>query len=540
MEAQTPVTLSDSRWNEDPWSFVAFCEKVVRAFRRHTKVMGSITAVLLFAFVFFRDDWQPVALFVGIYSGSIVITIPFMIGGYFLFRHRGARMRFAGSILGMIAAAVIIVGGTRLHDYMAQYWRYETMQVVDLNEMPTTDHERILPLDGVYTLVEHRMNQATRSPSQPDFVRDGEEYAWTMAIEPTSFIGRAWTDKVDGVLRLDAADASPNLSQNPPVIVDFAAGEKLMLGANIITCIRRAFGPWRFFNYDVGNVYYIKNDAGKYIIAASLIRWRGIIFPWPEFGGVQVIEQGHINMMSRALLGCGHFISAAEVKDHPYLLRQNNVPYEMSRFMASSFRFQGGFTAPLSLNREDNVEVADLPEGLNKQPFTLFFTMPGESKGKLYHYFTLKPADPSKQGNSVSFFVPADGVGKFYVYRHFAKHEYPMGVNQVTTQLIASKRQYDWEKNIAAEHRPYIRDIADSEGVIARRRLWLSTVVTLTSKREEGKPLSFEPGAVPEIALTDWDTGQVVWVDPYDQKSWPAQLTKELGKSWAKYNKKPN
>jgi hypothetical protein len=272
-------------------------------------------------------------------------------------------------------------------------------------------------------------------------------------------------------------------------------------------------------------------------MAVSLIKWSGLIFPWPEFGGVQIIEQGHLHMMPRALLGCGYFISRQDVRKHNFLLGQNIIPSEMSRFMASSFRFQGGFTAPLSLNREDNVEIADLPEGLNKQPFTLFFTMPGEEKGKLYQYFALKPADPTKHGLSVSFFVPADGIGKMYVYRHFAHKENPFGVTQVTTQLVASKRLYDWEKNTAVEHRPYIRAIADSEGNVLERRLWLSTVVTLTNKREEGKPLVFEPGAVPEIALTDWDTGQVVWVNPYKPDTWPAQLTKELGEVWAKNNK---
>lgn len=537
MDAHTPPSLHSSDWKEEKGSFHHAWTRFQEWFRAKLKshpiltVLGTV--LVLFCVFWQRDHLQPHVLMLRIYFGAIIIVGPLMVAGYYLFHKRSARIRLFGSVLGGVLAAVVIFAGRGVHEGISQYVRYETMPLAELPEMPVTDYERILPLHGVYTLVAHRMNKATKAPSEPDFVRDGSEYAWTMAIQPTSLEGRYWEDRVDDVLKLGAADPSPDLSRTPPTPVDFGAGENLGLGANITTCVRRAFGPWQFFNNDVGNVYYIKNDAGQYVIAVSLIKWTGWIFPWPEFGGVQIIDQGHLNMAIRALFGCGHWVPPQDMDKHPFLIGQNNIPYEMTRFMASSFKFQDGLTAPMFWNRQDVVEIADLPEGVNQQPFTLFFHMPGETHGKLYQYFALKPADPNKQGLAISFFFPADGIGHAYVYRHFAHNESPLGVTQVTIQLVASKRLYDWEKNIAVEHRPYIRDIADSEGNVARRKFWLSTVVTLTEKREEGKPLSFEPGAVPEIALTDWDTGEVVWVNPYAPEKWPDEVRKELDTKWA-------
>lgn len=537
MDARISSTSQSPDWKEEKGSFHHTWFRFREWFkaRLESRPVLTVSATALLAFVIFwqRDHLQPHMLTLRIYFGAIVVVVPLMIAGYYLFRKRSARIRLLGSVLGGMLAAVVIFAGRGVHEAVSQYVRYETMPLVELTEMPVTDYERTLPLHGVYTLVEHRMNQATRSPSQPSFVRDGSEYAWTMAIQPTTLEGRYWKDRIDAVLKLGAEDPSPDLSRTPPTAVDFEAGENLGLGANLATCVRRAFGPWQFFNDDIGNVYYIKDDAGNYVIAVSLIKWTGWIFPWPERGGVQIIEQGHLNMVSRALLGCGHFVPPDEVKNHPFLLGQNNVPDEMTRFMASSFKFQGGLTAPMFWNRTGVVEIADLPDGVNPQPFKLYFRMPGEKQGKLFAYFALKPADPNKQGLAISFFYPADGIGPAYVYRHSEHNESPLGVTQVATQLVASKRLYDWEKNIAVEHRPYIRDIADSEGHVARREFWLSTVVTLTEKREEGKPLSFEPGAVPEIALTDWATGEVVWVNPYDPSGWPAELEKQLGTKWA-------
>lgn len=545
MDARTPET--EAEWQESSWSgwYHHLGLKTWRGFKGflEARPVATITVtVLAILFLFWQRNLpQPLALGIRIYFGAILLVAAFTIAGWFSLKKWGKdslRWRTFGAVLGGIVSVLIVYAGSFLHDYVSLYYRYRTLiglDLVELSTVPTTDHERILPLYGVYTTVKFRMNKADKVPTMPDLVRVGEGFSWTMSEEPTSLSGRIWSP-IEGLLSIAAADPTPDLTRTQPDKVHFEFGETVLLGSNINVCVRRAFGPWRYLNYEPGNILRIKDDTGAWVIAVSLIRWRGIIFPRPEFGGVQIIDQREGNMASRSLLGCGHWIPPEEVGTHPFLHRQNIVPYEATRFMAASFRYQAGFTGPMFWNREGDVKIADLPEDVNPQPFALFFRMPGEAQGKLWHYFALQPNDEKRKGLAVSFFYPGDGIGKAYVLRHYLHNEAPLGVAQVETQLVSKKRQYDWKKNRAVEHRPFIRDIADSDGVVARRRFWLSTIVTL-SDTQDGKPVEFEPGSLPEIALTDWDSGEVVFVDPNHPELWTDELRKELGENWSRRRK---
>ena len=102
------------------------------------------------------------------------------------------------------------------------------------------------------------------------------------------------------------------------------------------------------------------------------IKWVGtffFLFPRPEFGGAQVIEQVEPYSIvqgifwetpKRVLVGCGNFIPANEIHKHAYLRGQNLMPDEVSRSMAESFRFQEGFTAPWKIFRRGDVRIADI------------------------------------------------------------------------------------------------------------------------------------------------------------------------------------
>jgi len=212
------------------------------------------------------------------------------------------------------------------------------------------------------------------------------------------------------------------------------------------------------------------------------------------------------------------------------------VPVEVSRFMASSIRFQNGLWAPQKWRKEGDIRIPDLPEDVNPQPFTLFFNVRmGEREfSKLYHYFGLEPSDPDKQGLAVSLWVPADGIGPSYVYRHFGRSESLTGVSAVGGLVRASKREYDWTQNMPVEHRPYLREIADEKGVVDVRFGWLTTVVTIDKSHasEEGDPHGFITGT-PEIAITDARLKEVIWVNRQRPEKWPDQLRGELGGKWA-------
>ena len=285
----------------------------------------------------------------------------------------------------------------------------------------------------------------------------------------------------------------------------------------------------------------MKDDAGKWVQVVTLIKWKGVFFPWPEFGGVQVIKQsGHdyswkaaFDFIPYILKGCGEWIPPEEVGKHEFLKGQNVMPYTVSRFMAQSLRFQEGFLGPLPGNRVGDLRIADLLDDMNQQPFTLYFNMKKGEAGKLYQYFALEPYDTGKQGLSTSFFVPADGVGPEYVYRHFKHGESAIGVSAVADYVRNSKKNYDWTQNTPVEHRPYIRMLPDVKGVSKERFFWMTTVVT--QKQKGGSTAAgFVSGTVPEIAITDIHRSTVVWVNALEPEKWPEELQKAMGSIWAR------
>jgi hypothetical protein len=527
-----------NEWKETAWSFRAAYENsrafVSRELREHPKITVSVIIALLLIIYIERHEIQPILLFLRVYAGGALIAILAAFGIWAVLRKRSVRVRTFGGAFAVTTFALLALFGSSVHEYVAQYFRYKTLeywgQIVDIKELPRTDHERILPLRGVYTLARERMNE-TEEPSIPALVREGTEYRWTMAVQPA----REWSrlmHPIEEIISISASESSPDMSRRKPAKAYFTTGENLFFSRNTDTCVRRAFGPWRSINYEPAEVFYMKNDAGKWVQAVSLIKWTGLLFPWPEFGGVQVIEEGGTNMLGRVFLGCGTWIPPEEIGRHAYLKGQNLMPFSVTRFMAGSLRFQKGFFAPLPLSRVGDIRIADMPGDLNEQPFTLFFRLNPADEGKLYQYFALEPSDPDKQGLSTSFFAPADGIGSMYAYRHFDLNEAPLGPTAVADQVRASRKHYDWERNIPVEVRPYIHDIADSSGNIAPRFGWMVTTVTI-KERKEGEPTEFTSGSDPEISVVDAYRGRVVWLNGYRPEEWPDQLRQSLGSLWA-------
>ncbi len=539
----------EGSWRESSWTFSGLRKRIYRSFTERPIRFVIVLAIVFLAAFVFRNLAQPMILSVRIYFGAVIFVALFVVLGWLAVRKRTPRWRALGSIAGFALGFTTVLTGKDLHDYLTSYAQYRNMEIVDLQTLPTTDHERILPLNGVYSFIRERINE-NESPTRPDLVRVGEEYQWTMAISPSRIVPRLFDEGgVDEIIHISSTAGSPELSKKNRDTVSFSVGENLLLSANIENCTRRAFGFLRYFSYEPGNVLFIKDDAGAWVQVVSLIKWEGLWSAWlpwpaiPKFGGVQLIRQSGesldsvplIGAVHRVLRGCGEWIPPEKIKDHAFLRGQNIVAYEASRFKAESIRFQGGFLAPLQLYRQGSLRIADLPEDVNQQPFTLFFHMAGRGESKLYQYFALEPVNT--QGLSTSFLVPADGIGPQFVYRHFERGESPIGVSAVGDQVRNSNKRINWTTNAPVEHRPYIRKIPDAQGTIKERFMWLTTIVTHKHTRDgavNGK--EFISGNVPDITVTDASRGAVVWVDARYPEKWPDQITSELGSLWAKDN----
>ena len=500
--------------------------------RHRTAALILLTSVIWFAFVF-RAYVQPYVVVARVHSPECISAL--LIGWAFYASWVRRKWKRVFAVIAIAALGVVTHLKMELPPlrYLTLYLRYHSLEPTFITELPTTDHERIQPLNSIRVLGGEAMKEVERV-STPDFVRivgkGTSEFRWSMAIEPAytipSFFGH-----IKEIMDVSGLAASPNFSGQNRVPVSFRVGEDLLMGKNTDISTIRSFGVLRFFSFSPRDVKFIKDDDGNWVEVVSLIRWRGFIFVWPEFGGVQVIRQGDdtiLAMVKSWFCGDGEWISPSDIHKYPFLQQQNNLPYEVSRYAASSLRFQAGFCSPMPWYHKGDIRIPDLPSDENDQPFTAYFRFGNEGSGenKLYHYFALEPYHDTKQGLNTSVFIPADGLGATRIYQHYKVNEALTGVSAIPPKVMESRKQYDWEQSRPVENRPWIRDIDGK-----RRFFWLTTVVTYKDKKHAGER-GFIAGSTPDLTLTDALYKNVVWVNPHDVSGWEGTVRSNLSVVW--------
>ena len=510
------------------WFFRNSRDKLKNYYQAHrAKVITLLVVVAALSFML-RAAIHPYVLLVRQKSFLLVLAICLVVIWFWAKRKRPLIKVVASTLVALVAVAMFMWGGA-VHDYVALYYRYKTLDIRELNTLPITNHERLQPVNSIYVL-SHEATSEMESPQHPDFVRVGDEFRWTIAYEPAHFLPRFFQGRVKEIANVRADTPSPNFSQRDQV--NFPVGESLMLGRNSLTASIKRFGIWRYFHYEPTDVRVIKDDAGEWVQVVSLIRWKGLFFPRPEFGGVQVIRQEHSSLVGSLTLmffGTGEWIRPEEIYQHRYLVGQNILGYEVSRYFANSFRFQSGFLGPMPGNHQGDVRVPDIDDDLNEQPFTTYFEQVADRPGMLYHYFALEPFDPDKQGLNVSLFVPADGSGPTYVYKHFEKSGTLTGFSAIAAKIMDTRKDYDWTRHRPVEHRPFIRDINGQ-----RQFYVLTTIVTLkdgqtTGDEKPGQKSGFIAGTGANIVITDAARNIPVWVS-VNSNNWEEEIKKEVAK----------
>lgn len=521
---------------EDSASLKWLCLSVLRWMGRFALRHYLLAAVTLLAIVLFREEVQWLAIWVRRFAAPTALSAGFIILSWHLSRRFSPGWRWLKRGATMLIAGALVAGFVACYEYLSLWVRYQSFHVEVINELSETDHERIPPLRSVHDAARGVMGDS-RIPAQPDYVwrknkKTGNiEFRWTMGVKPGD--GKEyWLDKVFGsieeVISVSGTDPAPNFNaEGSRVPVRFSVGEGLWLSSNPRTAAIRMFDPLMFLNYEpTDDVRYLEDDNGDIVQVISLLRWRGIIFPYPEFGGVLIVRQSKPGSLSesaasflrRVALGAGEWIAPERIQEFPYLRGQNILPYRVSQYIAESLRFMNGPLAPFPGLHQGDVRVPEPMENLNSQPYTVFFKAVAGLPGMLHHYFSLVPYLAGNNGLVASVLIPADGTQRVLVVKHEERGESLIGVNMVPGLVRDSKKNYNWEKSAPVEERPYVRRINGKQ-----RLLWLTTVITYNDTKKN----SFAAGSIPEVALVDASgTHEVYWVDPRDQAGWAKLISK--------------
>jgi len=540
-------------WEDAKFSFFAPFHLAPKRFwdvlNRYPKITVTSLVVIFAGGWIFREEFQPYWVMLWRYGIALILALLLGVGMWEIIKRLSTRSQTVGGAFALVCAVVAVVWGKDIVYDTSSFLRYETMKN-DIMQRTTPllsvhGKERLLPLQAVHTRARGRIDTA-EIPSPPNYVRVGEKGNWTMAIEPKPWLRRLLAP-ITQVMSVPGVDSSPDFGQDT-IPTHFTIGENLLFSRNTDTCVRRSFDFWRYFNYEPEqNAVFIPDESGKKMVQiVKLTKWSGWLFPWPEFGGVQVIEEGDTNVLDRVIHGCGYWVPPEEIASHKFLLGQNLVPYEVSRFRAASLRFQGGsnafwdYLAPRWFSRQGDVVIADVPQDMNPLPYALFFQTSEGAPDKIYQYFCMETRDEQTHGLAASFWYPGDGIGPSYVVRHAQLGERLLGCTGVKGTVVADRPEFKGETSSVAEARPYIHRIADANGVMKERFLYMTTLIFYEQKKaSEGGEIRFNTSGRLYLSLTDARREVVTWVDPEHPEAWDEQLHQALGKRWAERDSAP-
>lgn len=491
-----------------------------------------VSIILLIALFVLRDDYQPALLFIRKYIFVILLSALVLFFGLRKFRKStstGGRLSILTLLLIFFGLLYVVGWHFKMYDYMKTYNVFNHLNKVEINELPLTQNERIQPLRNIFSMANESVGE-TKDVSLPHLVRIGNENKWTMAIQPTEkYMWQGMTDNTEEVFAVSSTTPFPRFSSENRIPVTFSIGESLKFSRNTYNAVVQRFNIFQLFTMEPSDTYYMKNDSGQWVEVVSLIKWKGFLFPYPTFGGVMVIDSGEHDFndyIERILIGKGTYVSPEEMKNHPYLTRQNTLAEKVSRLQAESLKFLGGFSDPLPWNMETAVKIPTMPKDQNQQPYVTDFDFSEtdvDAYSGLYHWFGLEPVGDERTSLSFSVFVPADGTDKLYYYNHAAKKQGYAGVSAMPLKVKESRKEYDWSANTPVEFRPYIKNIAGK-----KRLFFMGTVSAISDKNAQ----QFDGSATPDLVLVDSEYRDVVWIDVKHPSQWDKTVYDQLNEAW--------
>ena len=491
----------------------------------------STAIIVLFILVILRDDYQPVLLFIRKYIFFLLVSILVLYMSIRKFRKSASSGKRIVILIGLLAfLGLLYFAGWhyKMYDYMKTYMVFKNLNKIEINELPLTQNERIQPMRNIFYMANESVGE-TKDISLPHLVRIDSTNKWTMAIQPTEkYVWQRISDNIEELFAVSSTTPFPRFSSNNRISETFSIGETLKFSRNTYNAVVQRFNFLQYFTLEPGDVFYMKNDNGEWVEVASLIKWKGFFFPYPVFGGVMVIEKGKHDIkdyVERIFIGKGTYISPENMKNYPYLTKQNTVSEKITGLQAESLKFLGGFSDPLPWNMETAVKIPNLPDDQNEQPFVTDFDFSDlniDAYSGLYHWFGLEPVGEERTSLTYSVFIPSDGTDKLYYYDHASKKEGYAGVSAMPLKVIESRKEFDWSVNKPVEFRPYIKKIAGR-----KRMFFLGTISAIRAGSNK-----FDGSATPDLALIDSEYRDVVWIDAKHPSEWDKKVYEQLNEAW--------
>ncbi|MBT8326473.1 MAG: hypothetical protein KJP21_02040 [Bacteroidia bacterium] len=507
-----------------------FKKSLKRAFKNKPIVSILIVLVLLYVLFVSRGVFQPGVLFIRKYFlliSIICVLLYWFTKGWY---KRSVKGKILSSVFLIVFTSLSWILGEGIYKYFSLYFHYTTIEKISLDEIPSTGFERIQPINSVKTLINQEALSETEDATTPRFVRgkDGRYY-YSCALGPSrEYKIQQMTKNMYELIHIPADLPSPVFSKKYRDIVNFDVGELLLFSKESSNAVIKRFNLLQYINYEPSEPIFLENEIGEWMQVVPLVRWKGILFPRPVFGGVMIIDELGENdyAINRILFGKGKYLDKTKISNTPELVGQSLLPKKVATFIAESFRFTNGFLSPLPMYHEGDIRIPVLSNNVDPQPFTTYFKI--NNTGKLYNFFGLEPYQDNKKGLSLSLLIPGDDDSKVYYVDHRKSSENYIGSSAISAKIIESKKNYDWSKNYPAESRPFVRIVEGKS-----RFFWLSTIVT---KAGENKG-EYIGGSIPEITLTDAQHGKVVWINQdslINNESWILQARKEMKSYWEK------
>jgi hypothetical protein len=498
-------------------------------FKNHIWWAILVCLILLYSLFVGRSTYQPFVLGIRKYALLVALLIGVSWWWFRVIRSRNFKRALFPTIFMIIFLVFLQFVGPPIHKYCSLYFQYRVLNKTEISGFSETDFERIQPFKSIQTLVNQEALSETEDATPPSFIRgqDGRYYFSTAVGPSKEYKIQQLRKNMYEVIHVPANLPSPVFSKKYREPVNFDVGELLLFSKKTSHAVTRNFGLWHFFHGEPATPIYLQDEKGKWKQIVPIIRWKGWIFPRPEFDGVVVIgEVGKGDTwLGRVFFGRGNYIPAAQISRYSYLRGQNLIPGKVADYIAESFRFTKGFFAPMPGYHEGDIRIPSEENDQASQPFVTYFKT--GATGKIYNYYGLEPYQEDKKALSLSVLIPGDDASKVYFIEHRNGEASFIGSSAIQAKIIESRKNYDWSENYPAESRPFIREV---DGVT--RFFWLSTIVT----RAGDSGGEYIGGSIPEITLTDAIYGKVVWINPdslSNSESWVRQAKGELSDFWS-------